>query len=112
MTLIIGNDDVAKLLTAEITMAARPDFNAGFQQKKVGKRAHGVALADKVVYFEDIIKGTNRGRSSGDQITYSERGNLQGAQFFAVAGRVYELAKAAGLGREIPTEWLLQDIRD
>jgi alanine dehydrogenase len=95
-----------------LTWAARPDFNAGFQQKKVGKRAHGVALADKVVYFEDIIKGTNRGRSSGDQITYSERGNLQGAQFFAVAGRVYELAKAAGLGREIPTEWLLQDIRD
>ena len=46
------------------------------------------------------------------QITYSERGNIQGAQFFAVAGRVYELAKEKGLGREIPTEWLLQDIRD
>jgi hypothetical protein len=35
-----------------------------------------------------------------------------GAQFYAVAGRVYELARAAGLGREIPTEWLLRDIRD
>jgi len=44
--------------------------------------------------------------------TYSERGNLQGAQFFAVAGKVYELAKRAGLGREIPTEWFLQDIRN
>ena len=42
----------------------------------------------------------------------SERGNLQGAQFHAVAGKVYELAKRAGLGREIPTEWFLQDIRD
>jgi hypothetical protein len=29
-----------------------------------------------------------------------------------VAGRVYELAKEKGLGREIPIEWLLQDIRD
>jgi hypothetical protein len=47
-----------------------------------------------------------------DQITYSERGNLQGTQFHAVAGKVYELAKQAGLGREIPTEWFLQDIRD
>lgn len=46
------------------------------------------------------------------QISYSERGNIQGAQFFAVAGRVYELAKEKGLGREIPTEWFSQDIRD
>ena len=36
----------------------------------------------------------------------------RGIQFFAVAGRIYERAKAAGLGREIPTDWLLQDIRD
>ena len=47
-----------------------------------------------------------------DQISYSERGNLQGAQFYAVAGKVYEAAKRAGLGREIPTEWFLQDIRN
>jgi hypothetical protein len=53
-----------------------------------------------------------KGRTSANQITYSERGNLQGAQFHAVAGKVYELAKRAGLGREIPTEWFLQDIRD
>lgn len=56
--------------------------------------------------------GKVQGRTSPDQITYSERGNLQGAQFHAVAGKVYELAKQAGLGREIPTEWFLQDIRD
>ncbi len=31
---------------------------------------------------------------------------------FAVAGKAYELAKNKGLGKEIPTEWLLQDIRD
>ncbi len=45
-------------------------------------------------------------------MTWSERGNLQGAQFHAVAGRAYEAARAAGLGREIPTQWLLQEIRD
>jgi hypothetical protein len=44
------------------------------------------------------------------KITWSECGNLQGAQFYAVAGRVYESAKAAKLGYEIPTS--LQDIRD
>lgn len=95
-----------------LTWAARPTFNAGFNVKKSGKRGHGISLPDKMVSFADIIEGRSVGRSSKDQITYSERGNLQGAQFYAVAGRVYELAKAKGLGREIPTEWFLQDIRD
>jgi hypothetical protein len=51
-------------------------------------------------------------RTSAEQITFSERGNVQGAQFFAVAGLVYELARERGLGQEIPTGWFLQDIRD
>ncbi len=77
-----------------------------------GERAIGVALPGKVVYLADLLDGSKPGRTSDAQITWSERGNLQGAQFHAVAGRAYELARAAGLGREIPTEWFLQDIRD
>jgi hypothetical protein len=66
---------------------------------------------DRVIYLKDILEGKT-GRTSAEDITYSERGNLQGAQFYAVAGRVYELAKERGMGKEIPTEWFLQDIRD
>jgi ornithine cyclodeaminase/alanine dehydrogenase-like protein (mu-crystallin family) len=87
---------------------ARPDGAAAPRKK----RGHGVTLPDKVIYLADIVEGRTPGRTSDEQITWSERGNLQGAQFFAVAGKVYELARAAGLGREIPTEWFLQDIRD
>ena len=76
------------------------------------KRSHGVALPDKVVYLADLVAGRHPGRTSDAQVTWSERGNLQGLQFFAIAGRVYEKAKAAGHARAIPTEWLLQDIRD
>ena len=72
----------------------------------------GVLLPEKRIALADLVHGKVKGRTSNDQITYSERGNLQGAQFFAVAGRVYELAKKAGLGREIPTEWFLQTIRN
>jgi len=79
---------------------------------KPRKRAHGVALPGKVVWLADIVQGRHPGRTSEDQITYSERGNLQGAQFHALAAIVYEKAKQAGAGRTIPTEWLLQDIRD
>jgi alanine dehydrogenase len=75
-------------------------------------RAHGVALPDKRVTLDDIVSGRAPGRVSADQITWSERGNLQGAQFYALAGKVYELARAAKLGYEIPTRLFLQDIRD
>jgi ornithine cyclodeaminase/alanine dehydrogenase-like protein (mu-crystallin family) len=89
---------------------ARPDRNKFGDGRR--KRAHGVALPDKRITLADLVQGRTKGRTSPDQITYSERGNLQGAQFYAIAGRVYELVKRAGLGREIPTEWFLQDIRN
>jgi hypothetical protein len=58
------------------------------------------------------LSGEKPGRTSAEQITYSERGNLQGAQFYAVAGRVYELAQERDMGNEVPTDWFLQDIRN
>ena len=80
--------------------------------KRAGRRAHGVLAENRAVFLGELVSGKKKGRTSPEQITYSERGNVQGAQFLAVAGRVYELAKERGLGKEIPTEWLLQDIRD
>ena len=89
-----------------LVWAARPD------REKRSKKSHGVALPDRMVTLADLVCGRHPGRSSREQVTWSERGNLQGAQFYAVAAKVYEAAKARGLGREIPTEWFLQDIRD
>jgi ornithine cyclodeaminase/alanine dehydrogenase-like protein (mu-crystallin family) len=91
-----------------LTWAAR----SGGAGKGRGRRAHGVSLADRIVWLADLVAGRRPGRTSDSQVTYSERGNLQGAQFYAVAGRIYEAAREAGLGREIPTEWLLQDVRN
>jgi alanine dehydrogenase len=76
------------------------------------RRAHGNLAPEKRVSLADLARGVKKGRTSKDQITFSERGNLQGAQFYAVAGKVYEAAKKQGLGREIPTEWFLQTIRN
>jgi len=90
---------------------ARPGQNK-FGDGRSSRRKHGNSLPDRRVTLADLVSGRATGRTSPDQITYSERGNLQGTQFHAVAGKVYELAKQAGLGREIPTEWFLQDIRD
>ncbi|HWF94384.1 MAG TPA: hypothetical protein VG291_05440 [Xanthobacteraceae bacterium] len=90
---------------------AQPDVRKHGDGRRA-RRALGAAVAGRRVSLADLAEGRVKGRTSADEITYSERGNLQGAQFFAVAGKVYELAKQAGLGREIPTEWFLQDIRN
>ena len=101
----VGRD--APLDDEYLTWAARANG-----AKRPRKRAHGVALPGNVVWLADLVAGRHAGRTREDEITYSERGNLQGAQFHALAAIVYEKAKAAGAGKTIPTEWLLQDIRD
>jgi len=78
----------------------------------MGKRAPQVIGRGGDVSFGDVASGREHGRTSREQITYSERGNIQGAQFFAVAAAAYEAARREGLGRDLPTDWFLQDIRD
>ncbi len=60
----------------------------------------------------DLKAGRVPGRTSPRQITFFINAGTQGLQFAACAGRVYQLAKEKGVGRELPTEWFLQDIRD
>ncbi len=62
--------------------------------------------------FIDLARGKIPGRRSRDDITFYINGGLQGLQFAATGAVVYEEAQRRGLGREIPTEWFLQDVRD
>jgi ornithine cyclodeaminase/alanine dehydrogenase-like protein (mu-crystallin family) len=62
--------------------------------------------------FADLVTGKCPGRTSPEQITFYRNVGNQGLQFSAVGGWVYELAKKRNMGRKIPTEWFLQDIRD
>jgi len=79
---------------------------------KGGKRAPNVTGRGDEVSLADVVHGREAGRTAREQVTYSERGNIQGAQFYAVAAVVFEAAKREGLGRELPTEWFLQDVRN
>ena len=90
---------------------ARPQ-DPRWEAHGMGRRAPRAAGRGEEVSFGDVAGGRVRGRASPDQITYSERGNIQGAQFFAVAAVAYEAARREGLGRDLPTDWFLQDIRD
>ncbi len=50
----------------------------------------------RVVSLSDVLAGREVVRREDTDVTFSERGNVQGAQFHAVAGLVYELALSAG----------------
>ncbi len=69
-------------------------------------------FAGRRVELPDIIEGREPGRESRDQITFFHNSGNQGVQFSAVGGAVYAACVERGLGRELPTEWFLQDIRD
>ena len=62
--------------------------------------------------FADLVTGKCKGRVSRDQVTFYRNVGNQGLQFSAVGGWVYSQAVKQKKGREIPTEWFLQDIRD
>ena len=60
-----------------------------------------------VVELGDVLAGHVR-RTREDQITLFTGGGGLGIQFAAVAHTVYEAARAAGVGRDLPTEWFTQ----
>ncbi len=62
--------------------------------------------------FADLVTGRCKGRTGRDQVTFYRNVGNQGLQFSSVGGFVYAQARRLGRGREIPTGWFLQDIRD
>jgi ornithine cyclodeaminase/alanine dehydrogenase-like protein (mu-crystallin family) len=72
----------------------------------------------RLVSLPSLITGATSGRSNDQEISASSgvkvggEDSVKGLQFVTVGSLVYDRAKAAGLGREVPTEWFLQDIRD
>ena len=62
--------------------------------------------------YADVIAGRSPGRQDSAQITQYRAVGLWGVQFAACGAAVYRAAKARGLGRELPTEWFVQNIRN
>ena len=62
--------------------------------------------------YADVLAGRAEGRTSPEQISqYRPVGNW-GLQFAACGALIHREAKARGLGRELPTEWFVQSIKN
>lgn len=68
--------------------------------------------AEKYPTMLDVLTDKVRGRTSPSQITCFINSGTQGLQFASAGGMVYQLARERGIGRELPTEWFVQNIRD
>jgi len=62
--------------------------------------------------LEDLLVGRVEGRRGPAQKTFFCNNEGRGIQFAATGALVYQRAKERGLGKEIPTEWLLQNVSD
>jgi ornithine cyclodeaminase/alanine dehydrogenase-like protein (mu-crystallin family) len=111
-----GELDSATLRRADVVVVrsrerATHHFAPGRAPREV-ERANGFAAVEAVELGE-VVAG-RAGRTSREQITLFTGGGTGassglGIQFAAVADVVYRAARERGLGRELPTEWFLQE---
>ena len=70
----------------------------------------GIKTWESIEEVQDLVAGKIQGRTSSDQITVFNNNTGAGTQFAAVGAAVLRRARSMGLGRELPTEWFLEDV--
>jgi ornithine cyclodeaminase/alanine dehydrogenase-like protein (mu-crystallin family) len=71
---------------------------------------NGIKSWDSIFEIHELLAGRVAGRSNDDQITLFNNNTGAGTQFAALGSAVLKRAKAMGLGKELPTEWFLEDV--
>ncbi|MBI2150613.1 MAG: ornithine cyclodeaminase family protein, partial [Acidobacteria bacterium] len=70
----------------------------------------GIKPWDSIHEIQDLLIGKAPGRSRPDEITVFNNNTGAGTQFAALGSAVLKRARELGLGREIPTDWFLEDV--
>jgi alanine dehydrogenase len=83
------------------------------EMRRLPRKADAIGIMGRVLpTFADLVSGAASGRTDRKQVTFYRNNGNQGLQFSSVGGWVYAEARRRKVGREIPTEWFLQDVRD
>jgi hypothetical protein len=83
-----------------------------------GKENRNKNFRGRLVALADLIAERVPGRLRDDEISASSgvkvggEDSVKGLQFVTVSSLIYDRAREAALGKEIPSEWFLQTIRD
>ncbi|MBI3043163.1 MAG: ornithine cyclodeaminase family protein [Betaproteobacteria bacterium] len=71
----------------------------------------GILRWEDIHDLSDVVAGTAPVRARDEDITVFKNNVGLGLQFAAVAPLVYERARAAGAGRELPASWFLEKMK-
>jgi ornithine cyclodeaminase/alanine dehydrogenase-like protein (mu-crystallin family) len=102
----VSTREAAKLFTIPGEESKVPEFGKGDYGR--AELANTAADWRNKPELSEIMAGKAAGRSGDAAVTCMLNHLGLGLQFSAAAARVYELAKARGLGRELPAEWFCQ----
>ncbi|MBI4525602.1 MAG: ornithine cyclodeaminase family protein [Deltaproteobacteria bacterium] len=105
------------MLTAKsyLELGDRIDYAPPAVEKTIPLRRDSGELKNVLPKIEDVpdladlLSGRSRGRINDQEITV-HMNNSFSLQFAAVGAKVLELARQQRLGRELPTDWFLQDV--
>jgi ornithine cyclodeaminase/alanine dehydrogenase-like protein (mu-crystallin family) len=70
----------------------------------------GIIPWESIHEIQDLVAGKIPGRTHPDQVTVFNNNTGAGTQFAALGAAVLRRARELGLGKEIPTEWFLEDV--
>jgi ornithine cyclodeaminase/alanine dehydrogenase-like protein (mu-crystallin family) len=84
---------------------------AGQKEDPPGMRREKERDWSRYPEISDLLAGRAQGRTDNRQITFFLNNVGTGVQFAALGYCAYRGARKMGLGRELPTEWFLQDIK-
>ncbi len=113
---IVGGDRYDERREVDDATVARADLVAmnSVQQARLDAQDAlpdpGALPADKLVEVGPLLAGTGPRRTDRDQITLHLNNTGQGIQFAAVGAMLYERARAAGRGHDLPAEWFVTDL--
>jgi len=98
-------DDTTLERSALVVISSRAQM-AWDEQVRLSSRA------DKLFDLGELLQGRVAGRNNDDEINLFASNTGTGNQFAAAGATAYEKARAKGLGREIPTEWLMTNVKE
>jgi len=75
-------------------------------------RSRRVAMPDDLPTLADLVWRKIAGRTRPEQVTYFNNNEGNGLQFAVCAALAHKRALENGVGREIPADWFLQELRD
>jgi len=97
-------DDDAIKKAGLIIVGYKPQIFLDHQAEFHDRLASGLVKAEDLHELGELLNGKCRSRKDGKEITFFKNNTGMGIQFAATARKMYEKARARGIGTELPLE--------